>query len=663
MMSDPNANESTNTELNRMTEEQFAELMSQRPVILIGSGTTTPFLPTAEQLKEAVLEFLFTTANRQPEGKDRPLFETLCRRIREPQITTETLLALLTHRCGVVKGQPRFDVVKFWSAVCATPQYSLISCCLAVLAGNGLIGPILSGCVDQMLSNVAKEFGFTFRIVTDQTLPASLEPDVPYLVTYHGTIDTNAEDVPQSPPVSATGRGLAQPFTPELSQFLTDCLTIGDRPIICVGTRGEDVFDMNPLLGSLDPDVRSRFVWLTPDDAPAFHSFVTDTFPGQQYRANVEELFANYCTRHLPESWRPILRIKEHITTPEVDLFDWKRQLQDVTRTFGVSPGRCEMILKDLKANLPGPFAVLAPELPQLAVSDIPGEHFRLFELPFDSLLVGRSLYHEEEIERQSLAHRRQRAFFNYPRSGCVFALTLEELRRWLVSLIQDAKRAERMKLLPEHLSVCCVGIACAYHYLGSMARGRLSALEDWLTHEVPQLRGVLGTIERDTTNQEIAAARRLALVYFSACERYCWLARELLKPDRDPAELWLVERLVQSEAWIAAAKDNIARSSDRKDLSRTFREAIKFRRNRTGEIHWRKIRELGEDWAAKLLQDTHKADLDEPEQAALNEARSVIEEAEQHLKNHSGPRPGHHPVSHTNGVTDTSRENVGNRS
>ena len=78
---------------------------------MAGAGASAPFLPTAGPLKQALLEYLLTTAGRKSQGADRPLDEALRARLLEPHVTPETLLALLVHRCGVIDGKPRPEFV------------------------------------------------------------------------------------------------------------------------------------------------------------------------------------------------------------------------------------------------------------------------------------------------------------------------------------------------------------------------------------------------------------------------------------------------------------------------------------------------------------------------------------------------------------------------
>lgn len=656
--------------MKTMSQTEFSELMDQRPVFLLGAGASMPLLPTVDKIKKALVDYLLenstVTFSKRPPNDVRDLCvrDALYEQIGKPHLTLELLCSLFAYRAGVADGHRRFNAARLWHEICHNAGYGVIAFCLAALAQRGKVGPLLTSNFDKMLFDAASHLAFGFQLVTDRSL--RLGTNIcrdRLLVAFHGTthgIDPDALEASEhSPPTSALARGLATPFSRELVNCLKSCIGEGDRPVICIGYSGNDHYDMNPLLNSLEAVVREHFYWLCHSgNAADVSKFVQKRFSDRLFAGKAADLLAQHCATSIPEQ----TEVKDLSARLSKILLDssWRSKLFTVLHGFKIPPERCDTLISDLLRNLPGTFAVLEHyylysiaylESETLVFAGVEqtqdgfsADHLRFFDLPFDELLLGQYVYRNEDRERSRFATRREQSLYNYPETTRRFSKALSSIRLKILKNSTSGEDSSSFEILPEYRAVWHVGVAIAYDYLGLVANKRLQALEAW-SAELNDQPGNNNDFEKRIVENEIKSARTLALTYFAACEEYALVAQRLIESSRDRLDQWLLEQLVQARTWIMIGKDNRARAASRKRSYQLFRSAIRYRERelkRTDDpeyeaAHYPQLWLRASEWLKKLLdirsdQEAFCKDLvlDEHEERLLKDAVRVLNEADQ---------------------------------
>ncbi|MEO8494431.1 MAG: hypothetical protein ABI614_05145 [Planctomycetota bacterium] len=658
--------------MKAMSQAEFANRMDKRPIFLLGAGASMPVLPTVDKIKTALIDFLLAN-NSLPRNRSLPdrlrddwLHDTLCKQVEKPHLTLELLCSLFAYRSGVDNGSRRFNAARLWREICQDAQCSVVTFCLAALAETGQIGPILTSNFDCMLYDAMSQLGIAFQIVTDRSLrspspaPTAESGEV---VAFHGT--TYAIDPDDlgasihSPPTSALARGLATPFSSELSNYINKCLTDGsDRSIICIGYSGKDYYDMNPLLSSLSSAARDRFVWLSYGGIPEdFSEFVSEWFPNSLYAGKADQLLSAYCLDRMPSRRSELLRLEELSSRGDLAQ-SWRSKLDQVLKSFEIPTDRSDTLISDILWNLPGTFAVLEhyylystaySESDTLVFGGVrPSEqgfiadHLRFFDLPFDDLLCGQFEYRKEDRKRAELPTLRERTFFVHPETSRIFAPALASIKQKIDSF--DMPGVDSMiELLPEYRAVWHVGVAIAYDYLGLVAHKRLISLEALRADLQANTHCSTYQVETRIVEQEVESARTLALAHFGACAEYASMAQDLIEGSRDKLDQWLLEQLVQARTWIMIGKDNLARAARREDSYKLFKDAIEFRRREIecmqepdyAAAHHSQMWLRASEWLKKILDIrsdqgafAKELHLNTVEEGYLIEAMKVLEEA-----------------------------------
>jgi len=359
-------------DLARLLDEgrQFPE---RRPVLLLGAGASYNHLPVVTGLMELMVRWLFSRVSNNSEARTYRVLS----RLEQPHITLEVLCSLFRYRSGRRKGgRPRFDVAQFWRELCAGAGYNTFSRSLAVLSREGLLGPILTSNFDEMLADayhhadpsVKFQYTTTASLEENQRVPEGVQE----IIAFHGTIHRLETDdltaAEHSPPTSALARGLATPFQSVLRTALRTPLT-SDAPIIVIGYRGGDHFDMNPLIEAIGTGERypSKWYWVSHNADPSnnFSRFIQKRFSARFVHADPHELFPAYFRDRLgidPISARP-----EHAWEDRIDCaFEAAYSMNE---DFQIPESVYEAIISDLEHNLPGAWVVL--------------EHYYLFSNSF----------------------------------------------------------------------------------------------------------------------------------------------------------------------------------------------------------------------------------------------------------------------------------------
>ncbi len=249
---------------------------SKKPVLILGAGASVPSLPSAYNLKveiasNAVKQAYEDGSSLSKEGrrdlnKALDCIKTIC---EEEHITLEVLVSLITFRSG-----NKLDTDAMWNALCNDCVVNEFSHMIALLVKLGCISKILTSNFDHVLEEACANVGAEFQVITNVQLEdGESEPSIisdtsrtcTEICPFHGTTysdtmnnfhgnDSESEPKKYTGPFTATATGLAKPFRKQMSGYIKDSLTDPNRPIIVFGYSGNDHYDINPLLSSMNLD-------------------------------------------------------------------------------------------------------------------------------------------------------------------------------------------------------------------------------------------------------------------------------------------------------------------------------------------------------------------------------------------------------------------------
>ncbi|MBI5606417.1 MAG: SIR2 family protein [Deltaproteobacteria bacterium] len=558
--------------------EDLAHLLEEerRPVLLLGAGASYKHLPVAADLKKGMVKWLF---GRVPNNSEVRISEVLAR-LDQPHITLELLCSLFRYRSGRRgDGSPKFDAALFWRELCLEAGCNDFSRSLAVLSSKGLIGPILTSNFDEMLAKAYESVdpSVAYQYITVKSLQN--EQKVPNrgqeIIAFHGTIHLLDMDNPpiaakHSPPTSALARGLATPFPNVLRSALLERLT-NDAPIIVIGYRGGDYFDMNPFLEVITKTEQlDKWYWISHNEKVSenFSPFVRKRFPNRFFLANPHCLFPAYCREKLGiETKDPSDRARP----------SWQERMNQIfeaaynTQNGGFLPSEsdCAAILADLEYNLPGAWAVLEhyylfsnsfledDTLTFAGVSevDLNVDHLNFLGSSYGELLLAQNRYWKEDKKS------------SYPQARRAF----KEMEDRITRVLYDSGSVPR----PEYRSVLLVGLAYAADYLGLIENKNRMALLDLCEIAVE---GAIADQQRDL-QRSVNEARDLALQQFRRCICYAQEAQRLLENALGSAKAKDLGDLVQHELWTMIGEENVARALPPSSAWPAFKIAIERRK------------------------------------------------------------------------------------
>lgn len=260
-----------------------------KPAIVMGAGASFPY-PTADKLRTDLATSLFYSIN----SSSKYAYKTLGNMDRDHYFCRE-LIGLCNSHYMTLENlffvfeqfidnfdetgffQPDEIIKKFLSGYLSSPGNLTI----ASLRSKGVVGPIVTSNFDDLLVHSMNALGLPYRIKTSEQFSDPNYPDAMIItdfdvVPFHGTLvskriasaDLATQFVSKyTSPDTLVARGLMRPFTPEMNDYLTSLFlsTIEDeRPIVFYGYRGEDLYDLNMLLGSLKSKIDlTKLHWIS----------------------------------------------------------------------------------------------------------------------------------------------------------------------------------------------------------------------------------------------------------------------------------------------------------------------------------------------------------------------------------------------------------------
>ncbi|GAA4877677.1 SIR2 family protein [Saccharopolyspora cebuensis] len=497
------------------------ERAAEPPAVLLGAGASMPQLPVARDLKQEILTRTADMARSRPADLDQ-----LRERIDQPHFTLELLCSMLRYRCA-----PAYDAVAMWSALCSGVPPSRLTSTIASLRSAGMIGPIVTTNFDATCMSALERSEQRFRVITEwQVRDADEMPEQSDICALHGTT-YRAADGEFAPPLSATVRGLARPFTPGMRHYLAGLFRPG-RPVVVVGYSGQDHYDVNPLLRELhreDADRLREWMWICHrerdrDDVPA-------VVAARHVVGDATELLGALCAeRGLPVAGGE-----------DVETVDWRGNLRAVFRGFDLPADGVDDFFQDLRSNIAGAWAVL--------------EHYRLFSGGYDTAVTltfggvkdenadadhlsfrfgGRRLPFGKLLHASAVYRTEDASSDGYPQS-------LGLLNDALTAL-ETACEAEDESARAEERALVRVGIAIAEDYLGLIDR----------------------KLAMRTGGSAAEHLRAEAIAHFQRCRERAEDAGQLLAATRRGSEPELIEDLVQHRTWALIGQANMARTLDR---------------------------------------------------------------------------------------------------
>jgi hypothetical protein len=644
-------------DLARLLDEgrRFSE---RCPILLLGAGASYNLLPVVDELKKQLVDWLLRRVHDGSEVRRSRILD----RLKQPHLTLEVLCSLFRYRSGRGNdGRPRFDASRFWRRLCAGVGCNDFSRSLAILSREGLLGPILTSNFDEMLADAYRSASprVPFRYTTAASLQwnQQIPQGVQEIIAFHGTICspdiTDPTPGEHSPPTSALARGLASPFPKVLHTALVNALT-GGAPVIAVGYRGGDHFDMNPLLAALGDQGRRPcpWYWLSHDGmvAQGFSHFVQKRFSDRFFAANAHLVFPAYCREKLG---REIPAPASRSGPP------WESRISNILHDFDMPEEACEALLADLEHNLPGPWVVLEhyylfsnsfledDTLTFGGVDEKDGSvaHLDFFDSSYGELLLAQHGYWKEDSASRSLSAE-ARVAFGYPESRRAFGKVVERIER----VLDGPGSVPR----PEYRALLFVGLAYAADYLGLIENKTRMALDE-LCAKAEADGTDAGRLEELRRRRD--QARELALRQFRTCTTLALNARALLEKELGGTGTKDLGDLVQHELWAMIGEENTARAMPPSEAWRSFQSAIRRRRalleslGPLGEEEYRcsHLTQLflraSEMVKALLLIETDtqpprrgRKDLPVEEQEALDEAIRVARESFEDYAGRVGP-------------------------
>jgi hypothetical protein len=539
---------------------ELATRPCERVCLLLGAGASVPLLPTAAELKKAILEAVMSG---QPEH-ELDLCE-LERRAGQSHITLEVFCSMLRYRCG--KG---FDVLGMWSDICRGVGVNTLAAAIAALRRAGWCGAILTANFDGVIQEALS--GQRFRMLTELQLRSGIEPAIqPHredVCALHGTTFEQPADSsgrgPFSPPLSATARGLARPYSPSLYRYLLALFK--RRKLLVIGHSGRDYYDLNSILAELkatQPTWLESWLWISHPlgDEEEVDRLGRLVGPRNVLRADATEVLGEVCKRLGLPGWSE--------GGPQNSQRDrWRERLSAAIAAFKLAPGDVREFLRDLEQNLPGAWVVQ--------------EHYRLYsagygegdtltfggvaqggaleasksrlpdldflappiQVPFGDLLRGQFAYRADDqryVERQDPARK-----YDYSQAVALFKRT----QRRIDQALRTAERTGSLRA--EDRALLLVGKAIAVDYLGLIHRKRWQFLG----------------------REEL---RRRSIACFQRCIQLAGRARAALEPLH-PSRRRAIEDLVQWRVWEQIGEENLARTLRRPKAAGAFRQAIAAR-------------------------------------------------------------------------------------
>jgi hypothetical protein len=538
----------------------------QAPIVLLGAGASAPHLPVADALKQAILDQVAVASGEVPDD-----IADLRARVAQPHITLEVFCSMLRYRCG-----ERFQPIELWSSLCAGIPVNPLSTAIAQLRQAGLIGPILTTNFDPMLPDALEalgaEHGRHFRVLTDSQLTVDGDAHDPLdedICALHGTIYRLAEG-DLAPPLTATARGLARPFSPGVNRYLVQLLGSG-RPVLVLGYSGQDHYDVNPLLQDLrrsHPGALRRWLWVSHNGEPSELRRVARLFDQDQVLVEDATQVLLLLCRHLGLS-----DTDNPASTRQVDPWAWRRNLDRTIRQFALPVEGARNFVQDLRVNLPGAWVVLehyrlfsagydesatltfgGVHEPESGEGETDASHLAYlpgpWEVPFGQLLDGQFSYWSEgrRYQQESVPNSEDQL---YRKSFGILEAARQRMQSVLLQVPQEALREEDRALL-------LIGMAIAEDYLGLIDRKRSRLLPD---------------------RRKALEAR--ALAHFHACKRLAEEAQAALSglggDTDDLATAAMARDLIQYHTWMLISQANIARTLDREEAIPAYEEVVRL--------------------------------------------------------------------------------------
>jgi hypothetical protein len=539
---------------------QLSSDPADAPILLLGAGASIGCIPLVDQLKRCILEVLKASGLFDDGWEvDASWTKALCER---EYLTLEVLCTMLKYRF------PHFDVTEFWRDLSAhrRRESSRIIDCLARLRLAGYAGPIITTNFDGIIPETMQQHGAPLRFLSEAQLEKddSIRPDYADVVALHGTVFNLPVN---SPPMTATARGLARPFTPGVQRYLRNLIAHSGRRVLVIGYSGCDHFDVSPFLRQFVPAdnaLRELWTWVIHDDGKSGPSHEkrmqreqsrarSIIGPGQTCKADATAVLKRVCDDDYQLPRVPTVRlagtkgiedsgirrtVEKHLSVKSLPVHQRRSALQ----------ASSSEVLMDLRTNLFGAWTVL--------------EHYRLYSAGFD---VVHTKVFSGTASQQSRNADSQIALT--PTTSVDYGRLVLAQERYRIEDAQPGKVFGRSRWLFQ---------ACDREF-----RSDLRSFSYLMRFEVEAVLLVGRAIARDylglikLKQGETAAA----LSYFEDCRQLAAAALGVIHQgadsDRESEKLQLI---VQANIWMQIAMDNRARCLTGNAAVQAFVETIQSR-------------------------------------------------------------------------------------
>lgn len=487
-------------------------------VLVCGAGLSHGTAPLAQSIEDGMLAAICRLGS-EAKYFDQVAAVQASREIKDAYLTLELLVSGIRHRVPALKTplsnlyQELFHLER--------PNRSHVS------LGKAL-GKLLSDEPERSVTILTSNFdnGITLgldvsihrRFITEANVakcmtPASTEPKQPVIdiCAYHGTVDQDSEGT-RSLPTTVAARDLAHPFTPHMSEFISNVLEKADL-VLFIGHRGEDYYDFNIVVHQLlqkaknvlDKErVKSRFLCIPHmgrlDSVSDFYEralgpsglVVLDDGSGQWVAELFDAVSGSDTSRHTIAA-KTAASDTHHTAERMYDLVH-KEGLSSDARTLVA--GQCAALIKDIAAGVLAAWSVIEHyrlesigyEQDVISVFARPSEDRKFYDIPLTELV---RLQKDYQAFRAKVASKPAKEQFVILADGIMLTGRLEKVGF-------EAMKASEQASPGVHRSIVTILASIAFDYAGLVAMRlmKLKVPDNSISACYPDLNDVLKNVQ-----------------------------------------------------------------------------------------------------------------------------------------------------------------------